>query len=171
MKYETYGPFEITRSRRLVDKSAVAKQAFWGKVDEIVPGLSFAVGCYVFCVGDKPWYVGLAEKQTFRRECFQPHKINAFNSALDKCRGNPSLILLAKVTPKGRFAKPGVNGHQATRFLEDLLIGMALSRNPKLENIRGTKFSKKIVVPGILNTPPGKHNSNAVQFLRKAMNS
>lgn len=171
MKYETHGPFEIKRSPRLIDRSATARREFWKAIDEGVPGLSYAVGCYIFCIGSKPWYVGLAEKQSFRSECFQPHKINAFNSALDKVRGTPSLILIAKITPKERFAKPGVNGHKATRFLEDLLIGMALSKNPKLENIRGTKFKKKVVVPGIVNTPHGKNKSKSVQFLREIMKS
>lgn len=171
MNYDIHGPFEVSRSGRLVDRAAKAKQEFWQTVDEKVPGLSGAVGCYVFCVGNKPWYVGLAEKQSFRSECFQPHKINAFNSALDKMKGKPRLLLISKITPKGKFVKPGVNGHKATRFLEDLLIGMALANNPMLENIRGTKFIKEIVVPGIINSPKGKAKKAAVQFLKAALHA
>ena len=169
MNYDIHGPFEVTRSRRLVDKSAKSKRDFWAAVDEKVPGLSSGVGCYVFCVGKMPWYVGLAEKQNFKSECFQPHKINAFNSSLDKMQGRPQLILISKLTPSGKFAKPGVNGHKASRFLEDLLIGMALANNPLLENIRGTKFIKELVVPGVLNTPKGKANKKAVQYLKGAL--
>lgn len=170
MKYDIYGPFEITRSGRLVDKSAKAKRDFWLEVDKRVPGLSGGVGCYIFCVGKKPWYVGLAEKQCFKNECFQPHKINAFNSSLDKMKGKPQLIFINKLTPSGKFSKPGVNGHRASRFLEDLLIGMALSKNPLLENVRGTKFTKELVVPGVLNTPQGKAKK-AVQFLKSALHA
>lgn len=156
MKYDIHGPFEVTRIGRLVDKGAKIKREFWNEVDFNVDGLSNAVGCYVFCIGKKPWYVGMAEKQSFRKECSQPHKINAFNSALGKHKGKPYLVLISKLTNEGRFVKPGINGHKSTRFLEDLLIGMAFSQNPNLENIRGTKFIKELVVPGILNTPKGK---------------
>lgn len=138
-------------------------------VDEARGGLSGSVGCYVFCFGKKPWYVGLAEKQSFKSECFTPHKINCFNSALSKMQGKPNLILLSKLTNTDRFAKPGINGHQATKFLEDLLIGMAIASNPALENIRGTKFLKKLIVPGVLNTPKGKAKKKAVQFLKRAL--
>jgi len=171
LNYDIHGPFEVIRSGRLVDKSAKGKRDFWQSVEENVPGLSDAVGCYIFCIGIKPWYVGLAEKQSFRSECFQPHKINAFNSAIDKTKGAPQLVLIGKLTPKGKFAKPGVNGHKASRFLEDLLIGMALSNNPLLENIRGTKFTKELVVPGVLNTPQGKAKKTAVQFLKGALHA
>ncbi len=169
MKYDIYGPFLIDRVGRLVDKSAKSTRAFWSSIEEEVEGLSTAVGCYVFCIGTKPWYVGLAEKQTFRKECFQPHKINAFNSALNKRKGKPYLVFLSKLTKKGRFAKPGINGHKATRFLEDLLIGMALINNSSLENIKGTKLMKELVVPGIINTPQGKAKKASVQFLKQAL--
>ena len=171
MNYDIHGPFAVTRAGRLVDKTAKGKKEFWALVDEKVEGLSGAVGCYIFCIGRKPWYVGLAEKQSFRKECFQPHKINAFNSALDKMQGKPSLVLLSKVTSTGRFTKPGANGHQATKFLEDLLIGMALANNSNLENIRGTKFIKELVVPGVINTPKGKAKKKSVQFLKRVLHA
>lgn len=167
--YDIHGPFDVTRSGRLVDKSAKAKREFWDSVEETTEGLSAAVGCYVFCIGKKPWYVGLAEKQSFKSECFQPHKINAFNSALDQMHGRPYLIFLSKLTSTKRFAKPTVNGHRATRFLEDLLIGMALASNSRLENIRGTKFTKELVVPGIINTPKGKGKKKSVQVLKDVL--
>lgn len=171
MKYEIFGPFEVLRSGSLVDRSSVKKQEFWSYVDMEVPGLSDAVGCYIFCVGNKPWYVGLAEKQNFRSECFQPHKINAFNSGLDKAgKGKPNLIFLSKMTSTGRFAKVGVNGHKSSRVLEDMLIGMALANNPMLENIRGTKFLKELVVPGLINTPKGKTKNLSVQILKNVLN-
>ena len=169
LNYDIHGPFRIVRVGRLVDNSAQIKKKFWCSVEDQVEGLSTAVGCYVFCIGKKPWYVGLAERQSFRSECFQPHKINAFNSALNKMQGIPYLILLSKLTNTERFAKPGVNAHKATRFLEDLLIGMALANNPALENIRGTKFMKELVVPGIINTPRGKAKKAAVQRLKRMM--
>jgi hypothetical protein len=169
LNYDIHGPFRLARVRRLLDNRAETRREFWSSVDDIKGGLSAAVGCYVFCVGKKPWYVGLAEKQSFKNECFAPHKINSFNSALNKMRGKPSLILISKMTNTDRFARPGVNGHKASKFLEDLLIGMALASNPLLENIRGTKFLKELVVPGVINTTKGKAKKKAVQLLKRVL--
>src|SRR5690348_8916622 len=99
----------------MVDKApnAVgAKGRFWTTVESTREDLSRAVGCYVFCIGKKPYYVGLAEKQGFRRECFQPTKINAYNYAMKK-KGKPYLVLVAKLTGTEKFAKPGKNGHKS----------------------------------------------------------
>jgi hypothetical protein len=169
VNYDIHGPFRIYRVGHLIDNSAQTRREFWSSIEDKVEGLSTAVGCYVFCIGKKPWYVGLAEKQPFRNECFQPHKINAFNSALNKMHGKPYLVFLCKLTNTGRFAKRGINGHKASRFLEDLLIGMALANNPSLENIRGTKLMKELVVPGIINTPQGKAKKKSVQFLKRVV--
>jgi hypothetical protein len=170
MKYEVHGPFPIQKTNRLVDHSAEAKRLFWAAVDELEPGLSKAVGCYIFCIGKKPWYAGVAERQAFNRECFALHKIVAFNSALNKVKaGKPQLVLMSKMTNRGRFAKPSVNGHRASQFLEDMIIGMTLAANPEAVNIKGTKFPKELSVPGVINTPKGKGSKKAVQFLRSAL--
>lgn len=170
MNYDVFGPFKVERDRRLINKTVDAKRSFWAAIEESAQGLPDAVGCYMFCIGGKPWYVGLAERQSFRGECFQPHKINAFNSALNNSkRGQPTLLFIAKRTNTGRFAKPGVNGHKSTRFLEDMLIGMALANNPLLENIKGTAMIKELVVPGILNTPRGYGRKTPVKFLQSIL--
>jgi hypothetical protein len=46
---------------------------------------------------------------------------------------------------------------------------MALANNPSLENIRGTKLMKELVVPGIINTPQGKAKKKSVQFLKQVV--
>ena len=46
---------------------------------------------------------------------------------------------------------------------------MALANNAELENIKGTKFIKEMVVPGIINTPKGKAKKTAVQFLKHVL--
>lgn len=170
MKYEVHGPFPIQKANRLVDHSAAAKRRFWEEVEDIEPGLSEAVGCYLFCIGKKPWYAGMAERQSFERECFALHKLLAFNSALNKVKkGRPQLILISKMTNRGRFAKPTVNGHRASQFLEDMIIGMTLAANAEAVNIKGTKFPKELSVPGVINTPQGKGSKKSVQFLRSAL--
>jgi hypothetical protein len=169
LNYDIHGPFRLERNGHLVDSRAETRRAFWSSVEDVMNGLSTAVGCYVFCVGKKAWYVGLAEKQSFKNECFTPHKINTFNSALNKMKGKPSLILISKMTNTNRFARPTVNGHKATKFLEDILIGMALASNPSLENIRGTKFLKQLTVPGVINTTQGKAKKRSVQMLKRVL--
>ena len=170
MKYEVHGPFKVPRNRRLIDHSPVARRTFWETVDDCETGLSKAVGCYVFCIGRRPWYVGVAERQAFDRECFALHKIVAFNSALNKvAKGQPQLVLISKMTNSGRFAKPTTNAHKSSQFLEDMMIGMALAANPEIVNVKGTKFSKELVVPGVINTPLGKWKKTSVKFLKSAL--
>jgi hypothetical protein len=167
VQFKVFGPFPMLRSNGQIDKSREAKADLWARVEETAPGLSYAVGCYVYTIGAKPWYVGAAERQSFRQECFTPHKLLAYNSALNKVKkGRPSIFLVAKLTPTRRFAKPTKNQHKATLFLENLMIGQALTRNSQLENIRGTTFLKRLVAPGVVNTPPGAAAAKAVIALR-----
>lgn len=128
------------------------------------------MGCYVFCIGGRPWYAGLAERQSFNRECFSLHKVVAFNSALNQVgKGIPQLLFIAKMTKQGRFAKPTINKHKATRFLEDMLIGMTVAANPRAVNVKGTKFLKELRVPGVINTQKGKAAKRSVKFLKAAL--
>jgi len=73
------------------DKNSLNK--FWSRVDdELKVGLPGAIGCYIFSIragrGVKPWYVGLAEKQSFRKECFTSHKLNHYNNAIAARKGH-----------------------------------------------------------------------------------
>lgn len=173
MNFEVYGPFPITRmgKGKAIAHAPADKRAFWDDVDAHHEGLSEACGCYVFVVRGRAWYVGRAVRQTFRKECFSIHKIVQYNDALQTVSGPPSLILLAKQTRGGqRFAKPAKTGrgHPDVCFLENLLIGSALGRNPQLQNIKGTKLLKEMRVPGVLNPPRGRARI-AVQKLKKAL--
>jgi hypothetical protein len=170
LDYEVFGPFVLPKTRRLIDHAAAARRAFWEDIEEKCAGLPHAVGCYLFCIGGRPWYAGLAERQAFIRECFSLHKIVAYNSAMNKVgKGAPQLMLIAKMTNRGRFAKPTVNQHKATQFLEDMLIGMTVAANPKAVNIKGTKFLKELKVPGVINTRKGKGAKKSVRFLKSAL--
>jgi hypothetical protein len=113
--------------------------------------------------------VGLAERQSFKSECYIPHKILLYNDALETVSGTPSLIFLPKITDQGRWAKPTKGKYPAVRLLEDMLIGLAVSRNPRLMNIRGTKFLKDMRVPGIINTAQGTARSLSVQALKRSL--
>jgi hypothetical protein len=162
--FQPFGPFKMPRNGSLVDTSMFAK--FWANIERQSPGLSRAVGCYVFAIragkGAKPWYVGKTEKRNLRDETWSPHKLYVFSKALNlRERGTPVLYLIAKQTGVGRYAKPRKRGIGDVRALENLLIGSCLLRNSKLLNVKQVKHPKGIVVPGYMNELPGARSTSA----------
>lgn len=169
MKFEIYGGFDVARSAKLVSRSKQDKHDLWDAVEEAESGLSEACGCYIFVIRNRAWYVGMAEKQSFKQECFALHKITQYNEALARVTGNPTLFLIPKLTPGGRFAKPTSRGHSDIRLLENLLIGSALRRNPSLQNVKGTRMLREMKVPGFLHSGQGQARSNTVQDFKNAI--
>lgn len=169
MNYEIYGKFPITRNGSLVSRKKEDKQRFWADVEETEMGLSDACGCYIFVIRHRAWYIGMAERQSFKHECFALHKIAQYNDALGQVGGPPSLLLVPKLTPGGRFASPAARGHADIRMLESLLIGSALRRNKKLQNTKGTKLLREMNVPGFLNPKQGQARALAVQAFKCAI--
>ncbi len=157
MNFSVHGPFDLSRHRGSVDVRRHAKREFWRQVENDEASLPDGCGCYVYCVragkGQRPWYVGLAEMQSFKAECFRPHKILAYNQAIALRKGTPTLYLLACRTPQRRLVKPSANGHRSAALLEILLIGAALEKNPDLVNIVNTALLRDMVVPTIIHTP------------------
>ena len=143
---------------------------FWDNVaaDPDDGDLPYAVGCYIFSIrtgrGTLPWYVGMAEKQPFRKECFSYQKLVLFNEILAGRRGTPKLTLIAKLTPRDRYARQSKNGHKDIQFLEKYLILLTIQRNPDLKNTRDTKFLRGMVVHGVFNTPPGGQASSVSEL-------
>ncbi|MDG7000778.1 MAG: hypothetical protein JRN15_16925 [Nitrososphaerota archaeon] len=157
-EYSIHGPFVIRRQPNgHIDRRPTAINEFWETVSEAVKDLPTACGCYLFAVraakGIRPWYVGLAEKQTFEEECFTLHKREIYNEVLVNRKGTPFLFFLAKRTNTGRFANPGRNGSRTSRFLETLLIGAALEKNAELMNVHKTNSLCEISVPFLVNSP------------------
>lgn len=171
MKFYPYASVAIPRKHN----GHVAKDQlrdFWEQVEDINEGLTGAIGCYIFSIrsggGLTPWYVGLAEKQSFLRECFQSHKLVHYNDVLASNHGTPHLTLIAKLTSSGKqFVGPTGNTHKDIGFLESMLITNCLSRNPELCNVKSTKMLREMVVPGLMNTPPGHGAANSVQKFKK----
>jgi len=111
----------------------------------------------------------MAEKQSFRQECFTAHKIVQYDASLNEVSGIPSIIFLARRTPSCQFSAPSERGHRDIRMLEKLLIGSAVSRNQDLRNIKDTKILREMNVPGILNSEQGQARADSVQSLKKAL--
>jgi hypothetical protein len=154
MNYDVYGGFEIIRKG---NRTGEYDKTFWDQVEDVREGLSGACGCYVFALKNgasiKPWYVGKAEKQTFLKECFSPAKRLIFNDVLLEKNGTPLLFFLPRMTPKKKFCRPTIFKTPDIRFLENMLIGMALEQNAHLSNIKQTKILREMCVPGIINSP------------------
>ena len=173
MKYNVCGPFEVPRGATgLIDMSREPKKAFWKDVERRSEGLSGACGCYIFGIksgrGLLPQYVGRTRGNTFKGECFTPHKLNHYNAAVTASSGRPMIFFLPKVTPGGAFARISTNGHRDIDFLESYLIGVALERNANLLNKKDTKFLREMEVRGILNDSRGRP-TNSAMALRSAM--
>lgn len=169
MNYYPYGPIEIPLTKRRIEhRNKLPLNELWDNFDEIHKGISDSVGCYIFSIragkGIRPWYVGMAEKQSFRKECFTPHKLLNYNDCLNQRKGTPVLTLIPKFTKTKRLAGRGVNGHRDIRFLENLLISHCLQRNPELLNIKSTKLLKELVLPGVINTPKGRTKEDIKAF-------
>jgi hypothetical protein len=170
MKYDIFGPIKLPRAKTCrFTRDASEKRAFWDDIEEEEPGLSWACGCYLISVRNRIWYVGLAQMQSFRYECFTPDKILKIEDAMDGGGGAAYLTLIARRTNGGRFTRPSINGYRDIEDLELLLIGSALERNQDLLNRSATKILREIVVPGFINSPHGCGNDSSVKAFRQIM--
>ena len=132
MRFDVYGPYEIPRAQRGgISWTTQENNEFWDNIDEDLTSgpLSAACGCYVFAIksGSRPlpWYIGKAERSSFKKECLNPRNINLYNQELlNRKRGKPYLYLLPQVTEKGKFSKPARKGAErpAISALESILI-------------------------------------------------
>ena len=99
MNFVPHSAIEIPRQiNGLIAADKESLSSFWSLVEsEHEEGISGSIGCYIFSIragkGILPWYVGLAEKQSFRKECFTSHKLNHYNNAIAKRKGTPLLTL------------------------------------------------------------------------------
>ena len=174
-KYSIHGPFKVIRKKankgkgKVLDCSPEAKNKFWDDVATKVPDLPSACGCYLFAIktkGFKPWYVGLAEKTGFQKECLSIHKTNIYMDVLNNCgKGIPYLFFIAKRTKKkDDFVKPSKRGRGDIRDLETQLITAAKEKNCKLWNKMKTKYLKNMCVLGLINTPQRKQSNPESEF-------
>ena len=169
MRFKVYGPYDIGVDKGFagwIDKDDI--KDLW---EEVGDELQKACGVYLFGMRglgkngiagkDLPWYVGKAEKQTFKQECFNGKNTNTFNKILKmyKEKGNPFLYLLARVGENDEFSKPATKDkpYRDVGFVEEMFIQLSLSINSDLENINTAKMAKKTSIRGLLNTT--KHKS------------
>jgi len=166
MWFDMYGPFDLTR----VDGQIPPRQPdLWGQVQGAseqygadARALEQAIGCYAFGLrhGDtlKPWYVGMTvAKGGFRSEVLQKHKRNHYDGVVGEHRGAPVMFLMPLLTPDGYFSRDRTSTKPLIQWVEKMLFGVALRRNPFCRNQRDTKYLRNVVVHGIFNSrPPGR---------------
>jgi hypothetical protein len=170
MNFTIHGGYEIPRDgTHIVTRDNSRRREFWQEIEHDVDGLTSACGCYVVAIRGIPWYVGSAQRQDFKHECFSPHKITQYDAALNSSQGRPFLHLIARRTPKGRFCSTSTNGYRDIEFVENTFIGMALQRNEDLQNVRGTPFLRDMHIPGFVNNKPGEARAFPTRDLRSIL--
>lgn len=155
MEFWTWGPFEY--------RSGFSRSEFWESVAEKARVYGFddyalrpAVGCYLFSTSrgsrEIPWYIGKTIADTgFYGEIFTPHKIEHYQAALEKSNklaGNITLFALA--TPGKKISYAGRSNKRLIDWLEKSLIGMGLSKNGELRNVKDTRYLKNVMVEGVI---------------------
>ena len=166
--YGVHGAFVVPRDDRGVLLRDVGD--FWDSIESEYPGLSTAIGVYVFGLRSSggptitPWYVGKSiNANGFKGECFTPHKRDCYHDAMANYeRAVPGLFLIARLTDTGRFSQD--RNVDEIDFLEKYFIGLAINVNPEIVNRRSTVNYTRVVVPGILNSPPGNPGAGAVNL-------
>ncbi|HEY0919857.1 hypothetical protein [Devosia sp.] len=175
MKFQPIGPLELPRDdKNLLNFDEYGRKTMWDDFEAEVgaPRLRDACGCYVFAIraskGMRPWYIGKAERQAFKNECFTAHKLEHYNRVLAASeRGTPLLFFYARKTPtRDVWSKPSRTGYRDVDLLEDLLIGAALRKNRELLNVQKTDLLMNMEVPGFLNSRRGKLSTAANDLKR-----
>ena len=182
IQYKAYGEFLVPlghpdprHQKTTIDKAALPN--FWSSVDEMHPGLSSACGIYIFGMraggGFTPWYVGKCNaKSGFKRECFSREKGSKYEEFLKRPeiqRGTPVLFLLPKLGTKLPFAKFSARHDPEIGWLEKEFIQLGILANPKLINRQSTRWVRQMVIPGVMNSPPGRHDE-PTRKLRRLLN-
>lgn len=160
MYFDMYGPFEVSRENGRV----TGRQAdMWDQVrlacarNYVETELETAIGCYAFGIRHgtslKPWYVGMTmAKGGFRAEVFQKHKLEHYNAVVEERRGTPVMFLMPLLTPEDRFSRDRTTTGPLIRWVEKMLFGVALKRNPECRNQRDTRFLRNVEVRGVFNS-------------------
>jgi hypothetical protein len=170
MLFDAFGPFDFPRLRGDGERW---RTVFWNEVEDAWTGLSEAVGCYVFVLehghNKVPWYVGMTMAQGgFRAEIFQQHKLDHYTEILLR-RGTPKILLFPLVTNgrSWRLSNSVKSSKSSILWLEKTLIGMALSQNPEIRNMRDTKHLKNVYLNGVLGEQFQGRPTGPASYARK----
>ena len=182
MKFEVYGPFKLNEEgfSGWIDQPEINK--FWEKVgdqDENLRNLRKACGVYIFCVdgkqkrkgktADLPWYVGKAENQTFKKECFNHRNQLSYNYVISQLYRKVTAInfyFIARHDENGKFSSPARKDdgtvYEGVRVVERLFMRKSLAANNDLLNMKDVTHARRTRIRNILNwRDRGKDDSGA----------
>jgi hypothetical protein len=161
MTFSVHGPFDVPfykgRGGRTITTDDVRR--FWSRHGHYAKRR----GCYVVGIragkGLIPAYVGMATR-AFKGEVFAPQKLAGYQQFLaDFERGTPIVFFLAAPARKGASNAPQI------KALERFLVEVAVAKNPRLLNVRGTK-SEEWRISGLVRSGSGKPSRAARAFRR-----
>ena len=149
MNFDVEGPFDLSLH---TPKNLITEQTKKDLIDQLEikrPGLSKAVGCYVFSVragkGYTPHYVGQACKLSIPGEALNFANCAKYNKRLAEIKkGTAVIFLITQLTPTGKLRKQSINKSTTINFMEEWLIANALGKNSKLINTQKTRFLRNI---------------------------
>jgi hypothetical protein len=172
--FETFGPFRIPTNDGIICRPPAT---WWDEEVDWKYGVSRAIGCYMFVMGDahiKPWYVGKTVNASgFREEVFTEHKREHYNWVIENgYRGPPQLYLFPKITrpfdEDWKFSR-GQSNSGPIEWLERTLMGMAFSQNPEIANSRDLTYFRTVHVRGILGRAPRGKRTGDIAKARHAL--
>src|SRR5437867_2266973 len=163
LSFNVEGPIEVPFYQGKAAKTISSDEAtaFW----MANPRFASRRGCYVFAIraggGITPLYVGKATR-SLKQEVFTPDKLAKYQRGLaDYLKGTPVLFFLLHPVSVGAPNRALIGE------LEDFLIQTAVSRNPELLNVQGTKKAE-FNITGVFRSGVGKP-SNDAKALRSAL--
>jgi len=155
--FEPCGPFPLTRTTNRFGKSIsdLSVKNFWESSS--TASLKDEIGCYLFVLGRKPFYVGKATK-SFGQEVFNPKNMSTYRDLVTRFPGKPSLYFVAH--RKGAERR-GASPRAVISHVEKLLIGLAHEANAELTNVQHRNKPERFCIAGVYNSGKGKPSKSA----------
>lgn len=184
MNFKVYGPFLLNSHSGSgkeglpgwIDQPDI--KDFWDTVGQQNAILEKACGVYIFCVDGKqkrkgkttnlPWYVGKAEKLTFKQECFNHRNQLSYNKVISQLYREVTAInfyFVARHDEDGEFSAPAKKDdetvYEGVRFAERLFMQKSLAANNQLLNKQDLTNARRTRIRNILNwSVPGRDDSS-----------
>lgn len=192
MNFKVYGPFLLNADSGSgkeglpgwIDQPDI--KDFWDKVGQQNANLEKACGVYIFCVEGKqkkkgkttnlPWYVGKAERLTFKQECFNHRNQLSYNKVISQLYRKVTAInfyFVARHDEDGEFSTPAKKDdetvYEGVRFVERLFMQKSLAANSQLLNIKDLMNARRTRIRNILNWPVKGRDHSSERALKSSL--
>jgi hypothetical protein len=160
-EFIVHGPFDVPYTKGPKGDRRITKQNgkdFWSQHT----ALENAVGCYVFCLGNKtlkPIYVGKTANALWQR-VFNSDNLEKFTDSVMHLKGTPKLFLIVMKNTPGK-----INAKQIDE-VETHLIQAGLAVNPEIANDKKTKV-EQWRIQGVVRAKQGEATKASAKALRQ----